>query len=76
MRKILLNKSISKESVNETNILPISLNREVSLLNDEILTDTIDTIEVYNKEKDNSTKHRFIFTLYPICTNVLYNKNN
>lgn len=74
MRKILLNKSISKESVNEINILPINLNREVSLLNNEILTDTIDTIEVYNKEKDNSTKHRFIFTLYPICTNVLYNK--
>ena len=74
MRKILLNKNISKESVNEVNIVPIELNRDISLLQDEILTDTIDTMEVYNKEKDECTNHRFIFTLYPLCTNVLCNK--
>lgn len=74
MRKILLNKNISKESVNEVNIVPIEFNRDISLLQDEILTDTIDTMEVYNKEKDECTNHRFIFTLYPLCTNVLCNK--
>lgn len=73
-RKFLLNKSRSKESVNENEIIPIKLNRDISLFHDEVLSDTIDTIQVYNNEKDNSTKHRFIFTLYPVFTNVLFNK--
>ena len=74
VHKILLNKNKSKESVNEVNIIPVEINRDISLLQDEILTDTIDTHEVYNSEKDKCQNHRFIFTLYPICTNVLCNK--
>lgn len=74
MRKILLNKSKGKESVNNSNIIPVNLNRDVSLFHDEIFSDTIDTMQVYNNEKDNSNKHRFIFTLYPVFSNVLFNK--
>lgn len=74
MRKILLNKNRGKESINKTNYIPVELNREASLFQEEVLSDTIDTLKVYNDEKNNSTKHRFIFTLYPICTNVLFNK--
>jgi hypothetical protein len=74
MRKILLNKCRSKESINKTNYIPVELDREMSLYHDEILSDTIDTLKVYNNEKDTSKKHRFIFTMYPICTNVLFNK--
>ena len=72
-RKILLNKNKSKESVNETNIIPIEINRDVSLLHDEVKIETIDTIKVYNNEKDKSTKHRFIFTIYPFCSNSIFN---
>lgn len=73
MRKVLLNKSNGKKSVNNTNIIPVELNRDVSLFHDEIMTDTVDTMQVYNDEKDKCNKHRFVFTLYPICTNVLFN---
>lgn len=73
MRKVLLNKSHGKESVNNTNTIPVELNRDVSLFHDEIMADTVDTMQVYNDEKDKSTKHRFIFTLYPVCSNPLFN---
>ena len=74
MRKILLNKSRSKESMNKTNFIPVELNREMSLFQDEMLSDTVDALKVYEDEKNKSTKHRFIFTLYPLCTNILFNK--
>jgi hypothetical protein len=74
MKKILLNKNKGKKSVNVTNIIPVEINRDMSLFQDEIMTDTINTIQVYNDEKDKTTKHRFIFTIYPLCTNVLFNK--
>lgn len=74
MRKVLLNSKSGKESVNHNNIIPVELNRDVSLFHDELLTDTIDTMQVYNDEKDKSTKHRLIFTLYPLCSNSLFNK--
>lgn len=74
MRKILLNKKRGKKSVNKTNFIPVELNGEMSLYHSEILTETVDVLNLYNEEKDKSTKHRFIFTLYPICTNVLFNK--
>ena len=73
MRKILLNNHVSKTSVNNTNVIPVELNRDASLFQNELLTDTVDTIQIYNDEKDKSTKHRFIFTLYPICSNALFN---
>ena len=65
MRKILLNKRRGKESVNNENIIPVKIDRDVSLYHDEIKTTTLDTMQIYNDEKDASTKHRFIFTLYP-----------
>lgn len=74
MRKILLDKKLGKKSVNNIKTVPVNLNRDISLFHDELLTDTVDTMQVYNDEKDKSTKHRFIFTLYPICSNVLFNK--
>lgn len=73
IRKILLNKNKGKESVNETNVIPIDINRNASLFHDEIKVDTINTMEVYNNEKDMSTKHRFIFTIYPVFSNSLFN---
>lgn len=74
MRKILLNKKRGKKSVNQTNFIPVEFNRDISLYRDENMVDTVDKMQVYNNEKDNSTKYRFIFTLYPLCTNVLFNK--
>lgn len=74
MRKILLNKNRSSSSVNQTNFIPVEISRDKSLFHDDILTETVDITKLYNEEKDKSTKHRFIFTIYPLCSNVLYNK--
>ena len=73
MRKILLNKSKSKERINNDNNISISFDRDISLFNNEVLSETIDVLQQYNNEKNNSNKHRFIFTLTPICTNSLFN---
>lgn len=74
MRKILLNKYRGKESVNKENIIPVEINRDVSVFHDETMVDTVNTLNVYLDEKNKSSKHRFIFTLYPIFTNILFNK--
>lgn len=74
MKRRLLNKNRGKKYVNENENIPIKLDRDISFFHDEILTDTVDTMEVYNNEKNKSTKHRFIFTLYPLFTNILFNK--
>lgn len=74
MRKILLNNKRSKTKVNNTNFIPVEINRETSLFQNETLTDTIDILKLYNDEKDSCTKHRFIFTIKPMCTNILFNK--
>ena len=73
MRKILLNKCKSKTSVNETNVIPVEISRDASMFHDEHFLETIDTMEVYNKEKDASHKHRIICTVSPLCSNVLFN---
>lgn len=74
MRKILLNKSRGTKSVNNPIGIPVEINRDTSLFHDEIMSDTIDTMKIYNEEKDNSKKHRLIFTVNPICTNSLFNR--
>lgn len=73
MRKILLNKSNSKNDVNKEVTIPIDFNRDTSLIHDELLRDTLDTMQLYNDERDKSKKYRLIFTIYPICSNVLFN---
>lgn len=73
MRKILLGKNKSKKSVNEINIIPIEFSRDYSLFQDENKSETFDLLKLYEDEKNNSNKHRFIFTINPICTNVLFN---
>lgn len=74
MRKVLLNSKKSKNDVNNINIIPIEFNRDYSLFQDEKKTDTIDILQLYNDEKNASTKHRLIFTINPICSNVLFNR--
>ena len=73
MRRILLNKNKSVKNVNNDIIIPININRDYSLIQDEQKASKIDTFEVYKNEKNDSFTHRFIFTINPICTNVLFN---
>ena len=71
--KILLNKSNSKKSVNVNNSLPIQLNgRKRVLPIDKVITD-LNENDLYNQERQASTKFRLTCTINPICTNVLFN---
>lgn len=74
MRKILLDAVKGKLSVNNDKGIPVVFNRDSNMLNEELLTTTIDTMNVYNEEKDKSTKHRLVLTVYPLCSNVLFNR--
>lgn len=71
--EILLNESKSKMSVNSDILLNIELNATEKKLPPNEVDSNIDQYKEYIKEKDASNKYRFVFTINPICTNVLYN---
>lgn len=73
MEKILLGNRKSKRSVNVDNKLTMELkvNQRTLPFNDVI--DNINLYDVYNNEKNKSNKYRLIFSINPICSNVLFN---
>ena len=73
MNKILLGKSKSKKDVNEDNFMNVELFSTERALPVESITQTLDSYEEYLKEKDSSKIYRLIFTINPVCSNVLFN---
>ena len=73
MEKILLNSKKSINSVNVENSVGISLEQKARLVPYTNVNAHLDKYELYNKERDESQKYRFIFTINPICSNILYN---
>ena len=71
--KILLSSAKSKTSVNDSILLNIDISSDEKKLPSEDITANIDQYKQYVKEKDASNKYRFVFTINPVCTNVLYN---
>lgn len=72
-KKILLSSAKSKTSVNDDILLNIDISSDEKKLPSEDITANIDQYKQYIKEKDKSNKYRFVFTINPVCTNVLYN---
>ena len=72
-KTILLNSGKSLRSKNVDNHLKTELFTERKLLPTDSLTETVDTYEEYVKEKDASEVYRLLFTINPICSNVLFN---
>ena len=72
-KTILLNSSKSLRSKNVDNHIKTELFTERKLLPTDSLSETVDTYEEYVKEKDASNIYRLIFTINPICSNVLFN---
>ena len=70
---LTLHENKSFRSVNEINNIGVDLEREEKLLPVSDLQGTIDAYEQYLKEKDACNKYRFVFTIHPYCTNVLFN---
>lgn len=73
MTKIFLKQNASKRSSKVDNFMNVELSTNSRLLPVNEVADTINAQEEYTREKDNSNKYRLIFTINPICTNVLFN---
>jgi hypothetical protein len=50
------------------------IQRSFNVLPSELVTANIDEYELFSKEYDNSDKYRLIFTVNPICSNILFNR--
>ena len=73
-QKILLNKSRSKMSVNADTMFDIGIDSTEKKLPADKVGETINEYEQYIREKDGSNKYRLVFTINPICSNVLFNR--
>lgn len=72
-REIRLNNTTSVNSVNVDNFVDLELQQSTKLLPHTDTVDTVNIYEVFEEERSKSDKYRLIFTINPICTNVLFN---
>lgn len=71
--KIFLEKNRNVEAINKNSYVDVSLTQKVRLLPFNDISDKINLADLFNEERDNCEKYRLIFTVNPICSNVLYN---
>lgn len=71
--RIKLNKYNSEYSVNEEGKVDINLSSNYRIMPQSQLSEIMDLNELYNTERNNSFDYRMIFTINPVCTNVLFN---
>lgn len=71
--EILLGKNKNKESINIPSTINIGIESTTSPMPNEELEGIIDGYEQYLEEKNSSNNYRLIFTINPICSNVLFN---
>lgn len=71
--KELLNKKRSKVATNRDNYVPVELSNEMKKIANHTDQHLVDVYQVYLDEKDASDKYRLIFTINPVCSNVLFN---
>ena len=73
MEHILLGKKIDKYNTNTDNYLNIELGSDSKNVPNNDIVQTLNAYNQYVKEADESNKYRLLFTINPICTNVLFN---
>ena len=73
MKQIFLNEFKSKRSSNVDNNISVDLSTERKLLPTDDISETVDSYEEYVKEKDASGIFRLMFTINPVCSNILFN---
>lgn len=71
--KSLLNKKRSKTSVNRDEYMSVELTNQMKKFGGNTQEHLVDLYQVYLDEKDASDKYRLIFTVNPVCSNVLFN---
>lgn len=73
-KSIILSSKKNKNSVDENILLNEEINTTFNKLPVGNIESTLDQYQQYIKEKDKSNKYRFVFTINPICSNVLFNR--
>lgn len=63
----------SKKSVDRESIISVNLEATQTTLSTDSVSEAVDQYAQYTREKDSSNKYRMIFTISPICSNVLFN---
>ena len=71
--EIKLNKYVDKYSVNKEGNKNIPLTSKIRVTPNADLEQTINLNTIYNEERDNCNNYRLIFTVNPICSNILFN---
>ena len=71
--KSLLHKKSGKKSTNRNEYTSVVLSNEMKKIANYSEEHLVDLYQVYLDEKDASDKYRLIFTLNPVCSNVLFN---
>lgn len=71
--KTLLNKKRGKLSTNNNGYMSVELGNQMKKISNHSQEHLVDVYQVYLDEKDASDKYRLIFTINPVCSNVLFN---
>ena len=71
--KILLNKALSKKSVETKKTLNVELKGNKKLLPEGMINGYVNSYELYNDERRNCNKIRLICKINSLCSNVLFN---
>ena len=72
-REVFLEKNKSTVSVNKESELGVVLSAKTRVLPYSNINENLSLIKLYNSERDACNRYRMIFTINPICTNVLFN---
>ena len=72
-KRIRLNSTDSVKSVNKKNLLDVQIKHHSKMFPFPSISDTIDQMEQFEKERAESTKYRLILNINPYCTNILFN---
>lgn len=71
--RIRLSSTDSVNSVDKDNFVDVEFRQHTKVFPFTSITDTVDQMEVFEKERGESTKYRLIVTINPYCSNILFN---
>ena len=71
--RVRLNSTDSVNSVNKENFIDVEIKQHTKLFPFSNIIDTIDQRQQFETERENCTKYRFILTVNPYCSNILFN---
>ena len=71
--KIFIERNRNIKAVNKENKVNVNLTQKARLLPYNNISDTLNLNDLFLAERDACNKYRLIFTINPVCSNVLYN---